>query len=91
MWDGGGFKDAYSTTQPYYITTTDNSQIDLPADSTQSSATITSLEPTNTSIKGLVSFDGRNTWEKWNGSSWNEIEIPVGYTEDQCEGGTVTA
>ncbi len=79
------------TTQPYYVTTSDNSQIDLARATEIKSATITSTEPANTSIKGLVSFDGRNTWKKWSGSEWNEVEVSSGYTDDLCEGGVATA
>jgi len=78
------FSSSYSTTQPYYITTSDTSNIDLPENTTQiNSATITSSEPANTSIKGMVSFDGKNTWEKWDGSEWSEVETNE-YTEDLC-------
>ncbi len=69
--NGSVFPTDYPTDKPYYITTTDSSNIDLPEGVSQiNSLTVTYSEPTNTSIKGLASFDGRNTWEKWNGSEW---------------------
>jgi len=81
---------SYPTTQPYYLTTTDTSQIALSNYVTKiNSATITASTPTNTSITGLVSFDGRLTWKKWNGSGWVEASEVLSYGSDQCTGGTV--
>jgi len=55
---------------PYYITTTNTNHVSLADISKILSCTITSSIPTDTSIKCLASFDGRSTWEKWGGSSW---------------------
>lgn len=65
---------SYPTSQPYYVTTNTN-QIPLYTGTVGSVKTINSIAfttttPTNTGIKMLVSFDGRTTWKKWNGSSW---------------------
>ena len=55
---------------PYYVTTSDNNQITLSGIGDINSCTITATVAGGTSIKSLVSFDGRATWEKWGGSSW---------------------
>lgn len=79
----------YSTT-PYYITTTDSSQIDTSSYSEITGASLSQTTPTNTDLKYLVSFDGRSTWKYWDGDSWESSEVR-GYTVDQCEGGTAVA
>ena len=78
---------SYPTSQPYYVTTSDNNQIDLSNVSEINSITITKTEPTNTSIKALVSFDDRTTWKKWNGSSW---ETHTGGLDNLQTGNTIT-
>jgi len=55
---------------PYYITTSDFSQKDTTLWSKITSVVISETTPVNTSIKYLVSFDGRVTWKYWNGSAW---------------------
>ena len=60
----------YTTSQPYYITTSGTNQLDLSILSIINSINITHSKPTNTSIKALVSFDWRTTWEKWNWTNW---------------------
>jgi Purple acid Phosphatase, N-terminal domain/Fibronectin type III domain len=64
----------YPTT-PYYITTTDNSQIDSSNWATIDSASITQTTPTNTNVKYLVSFDDRTTWKYWDGDSWEATTL----------------
>jgi len=32
-------------------------------------------EPANTKIKWLISFDGKNTWKKWDGNNWIQADI----------------
>ncbi|MDO8661655.1 MAG: Ig-like domain-containing protein, partial [Candidatus Omnitrophota bacterium] len=61
---------SYPTSQAYYVTTAAGSQINTSSWTGLSSAAVTQTTPTNTSIKYLVSFDGRTTWKYWNGSSW---------------------
>lgn len=61
---------SYTTAQPYYVTTSDTNHIDLTDIDIINSCTISGATPANTSIKALVSFDGRTTWKKWGGSSW---------------------
>lgn len=60
---------AYSTI-PTYVSTTDNNHISVVTDDTIDAASITTTQPAGTDIVGLVSFDGRMTWEIWNGSEW---------------------
>lgn len=68
----GGIGYSYTTTKPYYITTSDNNQIDLSSVVEINSCTVTNSIPSNTSIKCLASFDDRSTWQKWGGASWAE-------------------
>ncbi|MDP1620215.1 MAG: hypothetical protein Q8M12_04425, partial [bacterium] len=65
-----GLANTYSINNPKYITTSDTSHFNLSGIANINSAIVTKTEPTNTSIKGLVSFDGRATWQKWSGSAW---------------------
>ncbi|MDP1884079.1 MAG: LamG-like jellyroll fold domain-containing protein, partial [Candidatus Moranbacteria bacterium] len=54
----------YPLSQPYYVTTSDSSDFDFSNVSQINSISIINSQPANTSIKGLVSFDGRQTWKK---------------------------
>ena len=67
----------YTDVQPYYITTSDVNQLNLKLREITdiSSVTITNTQPANTLIKSLVSFDGRTTWSKWNGSVWVDASV----------------
>ena len=56
--------------KPYYITTTDSSQINTSNYAHINDIDITQTTPTDTSIKYLVSFDDRSTWKYWDGNSW---------------------
>lgn len=85
------FDTGYPTTG-FYVTTNDGSQItDL---SELNSVTITTVEPASTEIRYLVSFDGRTTWFKWDGSSWKTTSINIadigtlGNTKAEIEAGT---
>jgi len=68
--------NAYKT-----ITTTDNTQL-----KTATAKSITTInfgydQPATTDIKVLVSFDGRGTWKKWNGTSFEDyLVISTGNT-----------
>ena len=57
---------------PKYITTSDQNHIPAATISSINSCSITSSTPTNTNIKALVSFDGRSTWKKYDGS-WSTV------------------
>ena len=78
---------AYPTTQAYYVTTKDDSQIKLKWATGISNITITQTEPANTTIKYLVSFDGRTTWKYWNGTAWTTATL----ADLQTNGMTVAA
>lgn len=65
----------YTTSQPYYVTTSDSSQISTSAWSHLTGAAITQTTPTNTDIKYLVSFDDRSTWKYWDGDSWESSTL----------------
>lgn len=61
---------SYPTSQAYYVTTSNNSQLNTASWAGIGSVNLTQTTPTSTSIKYLVSFDGRTAWKYWNGSSW---------------------
>jgi hypothetical protein len=69
-------------TGPYYVATLNSSRIDVSDWSTIHSATITQTTPPGTSIKWLVSFDGRATWRKWDGSAWVVVPLNNGSSID---------
>src|SRR3989338_352223 len=62
----------YTTSQPYYVTTSNTNQLNVTNWAAITGVTTTQTVPTNTAIRYLVSFDGRTTWKKWNGSAWVE-------------------
>jgi alpha-tubulin suppressor-like RCC1 family protein len=64
----------YPTTAKY-VTTNDNSQIDVSNWSMINTALVTDSTPASTSIKYLVSFDDRATWKYWNGSFWTASSL----------------
>ena len=66
---------AYPTDQGYYITTSDNSHFSMTQASKIESLTVTKSEPVGTVIKCLASFDGRQTWVTFNGSSWVSADL----------------
>jgi hypothetical protein len=63
---------SYPTSVWHYVTTTDANHLDFVALglSKINSISHTKSEPASTSMRMLVSFDGRTTWRKWNGSTW---------------------
>ncbi|CAO3438473.1 LamG-like jellyroll fold domain-containing protein [Azospirillum palustre] len=69
-------------TGPFYVATLDSSRIDVSDWSTIHSATITQTTPPGTSIKWLVSFDGRTTWRKWDGAAWVVVPLNSGASID---------
>ncbi|WP_395454100.1 LamG-like jellyroll fold domain-containing protein (plasmid) [Azospirillum melinis] len=69
-------------TGPFYVATANASRIDVSDWSTIHSATITQTTPPGTSIKWLVSFDGRATWRKWDGSAWVVVPLNSGASID---------
>ena len=54
----------------FYVTTTNNSQLDVSAAASIWSVSFTSTKPSTTDLKYLVSFDGRVTWKYWDWSAW---------------------
>lgn len=67
--------DTFPTSQAYYTTTADTSQLDTTPWTALSSVALDQDTPTNTSIKYLVSFDDRATWKYWTGSAWAESSL----------------
>jgi len=59
---------------PYYIYS-NNSQLDTSSWSIIKSVTTTETLPSGTSIKYLVSFDGRSSWKYWDGDSWETSSL----------------
>ncbi len=57
-------------TNPYYVTTSNENHLLLSEVFQVNSCSVTNTLPADTSIKCLISFDNRSTWEKWGGSSW---------------------
>lgn len=53
------------------LKTTNESSLNLTYVSRINDITINNNQPSDTTIKGLVSFDGRQTWEKYSGGSWS--------------------
>ena len=64
----------YPTT-PYYTTTNTNSQINTSTWGAINSVDTTQTTPANTNITYLVSFDNKNTWKYYNGSSWQDSTL----------------
>ncbi|MBT6034563.1 MAG: fibronectin type III domain-containing protein [Candidatus Jacksonbacteria bacterium] len=60
----------YDTSTGYYISTSDENQINTTNWLTISSIDTTETEPTNTTMRYLVSFDDRANWSYWTGSAW---------------------
>ena len=89
---GGGaayiFKEdgAYQSEQAYYMHTNNQAHLDLSRYSQIHSCTIINDQPNNTSINGLVSFNGRHSWMKWNGTTW---EVHAGGLENLSTGNTI--
>jgi hypothetical protein len=76
-------------TGPYKVLTTDNSQIDVSNFGVIDNCFIDANMPPGTSIKYLISFDGRITWQSWSGTAWNVVDITdietSGNTKNQIE------
>ncbi len=60
----------FITNSPIILSTTDYNHFNLSEISELTNCSINGHVPLNTTVTGLVSFDGRMTWKKWNGSSW---------------------
>ncbi len=60
-------------TGPYYVATTDATQIDVSTYASIHSATLSTVEPVTTTVKWAVSFDHRATWKYWTGTAWASI------------------
>lgn len=61
-----GTTDTYITSSVQMVTATWQ---------TVNSVAVTSTETANTTILYLVSFDGANSWEAWNGASWGTVAL----------------
>lgn len=83
----------YDTAKLYYVTTSDNSHFALAQASKIQSVLIANSIPTNTAIKCLVSFDGRNTWNYYNGAAWVPCQLSdmnsLGSTPVQIQNGFI--
>jgi hypothetical protein len=66
---------------PVHITTLDASRIDLSGYEIIASASVTATTPAGTSLKFLVSFDGRSTWKTWTGSAWSAVTLSAANLE----------
>ncbi len=78
----------YPTSQAYYVTTSASNSFSLSGVEAITSLSVTKTEPTNTTIKSLVSFDGRTTW-KYYSSGWQTAT--GGLADLQTSGMTITA
>ncbi len=85
------------TLLPQIVTTTDNSHFSMQQAELIQSLSITNTQPINTSLKAMVSFDGRQTWNYFNGIEWiaaslqeeNAVTITTlqsGFTSLSCSG-----
>ena len=82
----------YPTNQSHYLHTSDTNSIPIYHAQTINSCSIIHIQPEHTSIKGLISFDSRLTWKKWNGASWlahtgGLTNLQTGNTIDQIQTG----
>jgi hypothetical protein len=60
----------YVTHTWYWVHTTDANRFSFTGVGVVNSVTPTYASPVGTQLTWLVSFDGRITWKKWNGTSW---------------------
>ena len=65
---------SYVTDKSYYIYST-GSQVNTKLWDSIDSVTTSETTSTNTSLKYLVSFDGKKTWKYWNGSAWESSSL----------------
>jgi len=82
-----GFGPGEISKAGYYVTTGDANHLSLANIHKINSCGITYSEPTNTILRALVSFDGRQSWNKWNGTSW---EPHVGGLTDLVNGNAIS-
>lgn len=68
-----GFSSSYITNTIGNIKTDINTSIDISSWESILSCNIIYNQPTGTTIEGLVSFDGRQSWRYWNGTSWEDF------------------
>ncbi len=66
---------AYTTDQHFYVTTNATSQLSTTQWNGIEKVSLNQDIPDLTSIRYLVSFDNRNTWKYWDGSSWIATEL----------------
>lgn len=65
----------YPVNQNYYLTTSDANQLNLSGVVAVKSVNVEALEYDGITVKGLISFDGRETWNRWDGASWVPVDI----------------
>lgn len=69
------------TTQYYYITTSDANEITNVKGKIVSAAITQDISETGSNILYLVSFDGRETWKRWNGTGWETVDTTHGLND----------
>lgn len=75
-----------------WVSTTDANRFERTQAARLVSASHTATTPAGTSLRALVSFDGRTTWKKWDGDSWEThsgglSSISTGNTLAEIEAG----
>jgi hypothetical protein len=68
-----GTNSSYITNTIGNIKTDINTSIDISSWEAILSCNIIYNQPTGTTIEGLISFDGRQSWKYWNGTSWEDF------------------
>lgn len=72
-----------------YMTTTDDNHIPSIIGGVKSFV-VDSDEPTGTKVRWLVSFDGRDTWNMWNGSAWVNVSSDLSSYDFSTDGNANT-
>ena len=79
-----------SQTEGYFVTTDTNQITDIMGGITSFSVSpSTASQPTGTLVKGLISFDGRTTWVKWDGDSWETESTDLSTYDFETNGNTI--
>lgn len=76
-------------TNSAYMTTTDDNHIPSIIGGVKSFS-VSSTEPTGTKVRWLVSFDGRGTWNMWNGSAWVNVSSDLSSYDFSTDGNANT-
>jgi len=67
--------NATRTTTPSYVLSTNTVAVNTSNWSALHDIALNQSTPTDTSVKYLISFDGRTTWRYWNGSFWKASSL----------------